>query len=302
MKLTILLLAVLIILVVICIVKNGAIERFIVTVDETVLGPGCPDYVVSDGYQFYLVWNRKVFDGVTNPLVYNDKSAVAAELSRRGCPNMIDNIVYLRRSTNHMDPTVSYERECNQQTANPLSAVTKCTMDKIFSIPGQTSLLTAEELAKLRPEEIQALEISRIGARNDISEEEKQAKIADIKKGTSIMGGEVSEAYEYIKRVNSAIASMDTPDLVNYDTETCMFDKLSRDDPDLGSGEGLQKFRKYYNQKLAATISQRPDQDRADLVLGKDSLREFDAYFNQANDLSITNEMVARIFGDDPGF
>jgi hypothetical protein len=290
MKLSIILLAALIILVVVCIVKNGAIERFIVTVDETLLGPECPDYVVSDGYMFYLVWNRKVFDGVTNPLVFADKSAVATELSKRGCPNMMDNIVYLRRTTNHMDPTVSYERECNQQTANPLSAVTKCTMDKIFSIPGQTSLLTAEELAKLRPDEIMALEISRIGKRNDISEEEK------LKKG---MGGEVSEAYEYIKRVNSAIASMDTPDLVNYDTETCMFDKLARDDPGIGSPEGLQKFRKYYNQKLAAAVSQRPDQDRVDLVLGKDSLKEFDAYFNQANDLSITNEMVAQIFGDD---
>jgi hypothetical protein len=295
MKLSIILLAVLIILVVVCIVKNGAIERFIVTVDETLLGHECPDYVVSDGYMFYLVWNRKVFDGVTNPLTFADKAGVAAELNRRGCPNMMDNIVYLRRSTNHMDPTVSYERECNKQTANPLNAVTKCTMDKIFSIPGQTSLLTAEELAKLRPEEIQALEISRIGARNDISEEEKASQIEKLKKG---MGGEVSEAYEYIKRVNSAIASMDTPDLVNYDTETCMFDKLARDDPGMGSPEGLQKFRKYYNQKLAATVSQRPDQDRADLVLGKDSLREFDEYFNQANDLSITNEMVAQIFGD----
>lgn len=297
MKFVVILLAVLIVLVVICIVKNGAIERFIVTVDETLLGPECPDYVVSDGYQFYLVWNRKVFDGVTNPLVYTDKSTVAAELRRRGCPNMIDNIVYLRRYTNQVDPTISYERECNHQTANPLNAVTKCTMDKIFSIPGQTSLLTAEELAKLRPDEIQALEISRIGQRTDISDSEKQRKITDLKQSNTGIG-EVSEAYEYIKRVNSAIASMDTPDLVNYDTETCMFDKLAKDDPDLGSGEGLQKFRRYYNQKLAATVSQRPDQDRADLILSKDSLREFDAYFKQANDLSITNEMVAQIFGD----
>lgn len=277
-------------------VKNGAIERFIVTVDETLLGPNCPDYVVSDGYKFYIVWNNKVFDGTTNPLVFDDKASAAAELKKRGCPNMMDNIVYLRRTTSSVDPTVSYERECNKQTSNPLNAVTKCTMDKIFSIPGQTSLLTAEELAKLRPDEILALEINRIGKRNDISEEEKLEQVEKLKKG---MGGEVSEAYEYIKRVNNAIASMDTPDLVNYDVETCMFDKLARDDPGLGSPEGLQRFRRYYNQKLAATVNQRPGQDRADLVLTKDSLREFDEYFNQANDLSITNEMVARIFGED---
>ncbi len=295
-KISLVLLAFLIILIVVCILKNGFIEKFIVTVDETVLGPNCPDYVVSDGYKFYLVWNNKVFDGINNPISFNTKAQVAAELSKRKCPNMIQNIVYLRRETNHEDPQVSYERACNVQTSAPLNAVNKCISNKIFEIPGQSTMLTAKELASLRPEEIQALEKSRILARTDISEEERTEQLDKLRRG---LKGEVSQAYEYVKKVNNAIAGMDTGDLVNYDVETCMFDKLSKDDPNLGSPEGLQKFRRYYNQKAAELSTGRPvGQDRADVLLDKDSLKEFDKYFNEANDLSITNEMVSRIFGD----
>ncbi len=90
---------------------------------------------------------------------------------------------------------------------------------------------------------------------------------------------------------------MDTPELVNYDVETCMFDKLANDMPQLGSADGLQRFRRYYNQQIANTVSRNPGQNKADVILTPASLAEFDKYFQEANDLSITNDMVDKLFG-----
>jgi hypothetical protein len=67
--------------------------------------------------------------------------------------------------------------------------------------------------------------------------------------------------------------------------------------PQLGSADGLQRFRKYYNQQIANTVSRNPGKDEADVILTPSSLAEFEKYFQQANDLSITNDMMQKLFG-----
>lgn len=273
---TLFLFVVLVIGVLLCMLNGGAIERFIVTIDEIALKPACPDYLITDGANFYLVWNNLVMDGVNNPVVFPKLSDAHSYLEQKGCPRL--EAIPLRRITNLSDPTVSYERECSVQTANPNYWVGRCVFDKIFSageIEGGATL-TAEDLAGLRPDVIAGLDKNK------------------IKKGEIALSG---DAYGYVRRVNDAIANMETGDLVNYDIETCMYDKLAKDMPGIGSAEGLQKFRRYYNQKLASTVARRPDQDNVDLALDPSALGDFNKYFDEANNVSITNNMMDQLFG-----
>jgi len=291
-----------------CSLRGGALEKFIVTVDEIAIPDQCPDYMTTDGAKYYLVWNNLQLDGKTNPLMFDTQAGAFDWLAARGCPQLEP--IPLTRITNLADPTVSYERECNKQTANPNYWIGRCAMDKIFNnsdtsdnkllnnkttnpittkninnttttIAGNkrgTGKLTAADLENLRPELLVGLDQSKI-------------------KTDGYVSGLGDDTYGYLRRINNALTTMDTPELVNYDVETCMFDKLAKDMPQLGSADGLQRFRRYYNQQIANTVSRNPGQDEADVILTPASLAEFDKYFQEANDLSITNEMVDKLFG-----
>jgi len=293
------LLGILVLGVLYCSIRNGGLEKFIVTVDDVPIPDECPDYLTTDGAKYYLVWNKRVLDGTNNPLIFDTQVGAFDWLAAHGCPIMEP--IPLTRITNPDDPTVSYERECNKQTANPNYWLGRCVMDKIFESQDINSnsdnnstntnnnqsengnkpsgnKLTSADLANLRPELLVGLDQSKI-------------------KTDGYVAGLGSDTYGYLRRINNALTNMDTPELVNYDVETCMFDKLSKDMPSLGSADGLQKFRRYYNQQIANTVSRNPGQNEADVVLTPASLAEFDKYFQQANDLSITNEMVDKLFG-----
>jgi hypothetical protein len=266
-----------------CSISGGALENFIVTVDEVDIPDQCPDYMTTDGAKFYLVWNKQPLDGTTNPMTFDTQASAFDWLAAHKCPQLEP--IPLTRITNPADPTVSYERECNKQTANPNYWVGRCAFDKIFesgddnstSSDGNTGL-TAADLENLRPELLVGLDKSKI-------------------KTDGYISGLGSDTYGYLRRLNDSITGMDTPQLVNYDVETCMFDKLSKDMPQLGSADGLQRFRKYYNQQIANTVSRNPGKDEVDVILTPASLAEFDKYFQQANDLSITNDMMQKLFG-----
>lgn len=272
-----------------CSLRGGALEKFIVTVDEVPIPDQCPDYMATDGAKYYLVWNNRQLDGKSNPLMFDTQAGAFDWLAARGCPRL--DPVPLTRITNPADPTVSYERECNKQTANPNYWIGRCAMDKIFESGDDDTTsttnnnggssktgLTVADLENLRPELLVGLDQSKI-------------------KTDGYVSGLGSDTYGYLRRINNALTNMDTPELVNYDVETCMFDKLAKDMPQLGSANGLQRFRKYYNQQVANTVSRNPGQDEADVILTPASLAEFDKYFQEANDLSITNEMVDKLFG-----
>jgi hypothetical protein len=286
--------------VLICSLRGGALEKFIVTVDDVQIPDQCPDYMTTDGAKYYLVWNNRPLDGKTNPLTFDTQAGAFDWLAAHGCPQLEP--MPLTRITNPADPTVSYERECNKQTANPNYWIGRCAFDKIFESrdtdstatgkndkPGQknnnaennnaeNNKLTAADLENLRPELLVGLSQDKI-------------------KTDGYVSGLGSDTYGYLRRINNALTNMDTPELVNYDVETCMFDKLSKDMPQLGSADGLQRFRRYYNQQIANTVSRNPGQDEADVILTPASLAEFDKYFQEANDLSITNDMMIKLFG-----
>jgi hypothetical protein len=273
-----------------CSMRGGALENFIVTVDEVPIPEQCPDYLTTDGAKYYLVWNKRMFDGKTNPMTFDTQAAAFDWLAANGCPQLEP--VSLTRVTNPVDPTVSYERECNKQTANPNYWIGRCAFDKIFENRDTNSAskkedqqVTAADLENLRPELLVGLDQTKYS--------DGQQKI----KLDGYVSGLGSDTYGYLRRINDSLTNMDTPQLVNYDVETCMFDKLAKDIPQLGSADGLQRFRRYYNQQVANTISRNPEQDEADTILTPASLAEFDKYFQQANDLSITNDMVDKLFG-----
>lgn len=266
--------AILIVGVLFCSIRGGALENFIVTVDEVPIPPQCPDYLTTDGAKYFLVWNNKMLDGKTNPLMFNNLANANDWLLANKCPPLEP--IPLTRITNHDDPTVSYQRTCNVQTANPNFWLSRCAFDKIFE--NRDTAATKDDLASIKPEMLVGLEKSKI-------------------KTDGYLTGLGSDTYGYIRRLNDSITSMDTPDLVNYDVETCMFDKLGKDMPGLGSQEGLQRFRRYYNQQVANTVSRDPNQDLADITLTPDSLAEFNKYFQEANDLSITEDMMEKLFG-----
>jgi hypothetical protein len=272
-----------------CSLRGGALEKFITTVDEVAIPNQCPDYMTTDGAKYYLVWNNRQLDGTSNPQVFDTQAGAFDWLAAHGCPRLEP--VPLTRITNPADPTVSYERACNKQTANPNYWIGRCAMDKIFQTGDNDSNsdsgksgnqikngLTTADLENLRPELLVGLDQSKI-------------------KTDGYISGLGADTYGYLRRINNALTNMDTPELVNYDVETCMFDKLANDMPQLGSADGLQKFRQYYNQQIANTVSRNPGQNEADVILTPASLAEFDKYFQAANDLSITNEMVDKLFG-----
>lgn len=276
-----------------CSLKGGALEKFIVTVNDMQIPEQCPDYMTTDGANYYLVWNNRVLDGKTNPLTFDTQAAAFDWLAAHGCPQLEP--IPLTRITNLADPTVSYERECNKQTANPNFWVGRCAFNKIFESSdsddnsnaatkketgndSDADKLTTADLENLRPELLVGLNQSKIKTDGYVSR----------------LG---SDKYSYLRRINDALTNMDTPELVNYDVETCIFDKLSKDMPQLGSSDGLQKFRRYYNQQIANTVSRNPGQNESDVILTPASLAEFDKYFQEANDLSITNDMMTKLFG-----
>lgn len=259
--------------------SNGLLEKFIVTVDEMEIPVNCPDYLATDGAKYYLVWNNKMFDGTNNPLTFDTQAGAYDWLATNKCPQLEP--VSLTRVTNPADPTVSYERECNKQTANPNYWLSRCAFDKIYDnkdVPENGNKLTAADLENLRPELLVGLDKTKI---------KTDGYLTDLG----------ADTYGYLRRLNDTITGMDTPDLVNYDVETCMYDKLAKDMPNLGSSDGLQRFRRYYNQQIANTLGRNPGQNEADIILTPDSLAEFNKYFKEANDLSITNDMMVKLFG-----
>lgn len=264
--------------VLICTYQGGALENFIVLIDEVEIPQQCPDYLTTDGAKYYLVWNNKPFDGATNPLTFNRLASALDWLNTNKCPPLEP--ISLTRVTNPADPTISYERECNKQTANPNYWVNRCAFNKIFE--------SQESLDEIN-------NASTSDGTSDGSHE------LNTNSDNKLLDGYVpklgSDTYGYLRKINNALATMDTNELVNYDVETCMFDKLSKDMPGLGSSDGLQRFRKYYNQQSDNNITRKPGQNEADIILTPNSLAEFDKYFQTANDLSITNDMMVKLFG-----
>jgi hypothetical protein len=272
------LLIILFILLALCIFNRRNLESFIVTIEETILPKQCPDYLVTDGQYYYLVFNNKVFDGVNNPLIFKDIADVKQLLERIECP-MLD-IISLRRETMNTDiwdPWDNYERLCSKQIARPLQSLESCAFDIAYQNPGndgKPKLILPEDIANMSDAEIKRTI--------------KTAKTTD------------SEKIKILRRLNDFLANAGDSVMVDYDLETCMIDKLGSDKGELGGSylgnkRILQQFNKHYNDTLDNKYNINDDNN----ILDDGALKEFDKYFKSANDLPLHQGMYQKLFPKD---
>ncbi len=273
------LLIILIIGLVWCVTKHKLIQGFVGNMATIIHDSNCPDYMVTDGSKFYLIFNNKDFDGVNNPLTFNSLAEARTELTRRKCDSSMEPIV-LRRQTNHVDPTESYERSCAKHVANPLYWINDCAFGIAYKDTGLKTL-DPSSLDNISPELLKQRKSIALDATKKIEGELP----TDVK-------------FKLLRQLNDFLNSQDTATQVNYDIETCMIDKLGKEMPELGGTDKLQKFNKYFNVSLtgATTDNNKAAADQL-ASLDEQSLSEFNTYFNDANELAIPQYMVDKIFG-----
>lgn len=90
-------------------------ENFIVLNHEVTVPANCPNYLYTDNIHYYLYNSKLPIDGITNPVKYNTFEEAKAKLDMAKCPDIpyVDLVV----KKNKEDPTVDYERECNNRIA-----------------------------------------------------------------------------------------------------------------------------------------------------------------------------------------
>lgn len=284
MQLVNILLVVLVLGLVFCIAKRNVIERFVSDMESVLLDGDCPNYMVSDGAKYYLIFNHKEFDGVHNPLVFNSEAEAQIVAKKMGCTNDLKP-VYLRRVTNHDDPVESYERSCSKQVAKPLFSINDCA----FTISAKSDDLGLE-----------AIDPEKYFDQNPAELASKKAK-ALLANDPGNMSG--SDKYKLLRQITDFLNTKGTDTMINYDIETCMIDKYAKastQDMRVASGETMQKFNKYFNTK-ASSLSTSQNFNKASMQqigeLDEQSLTEFNNYFTEANELAIPDYMVKRIFG-----
>ena len=109
----------------ICILRNKSLDGFIVFLDDIIIPKSCYNYIVTNGKKFFLLNTNKILDGVTNPLSFNSKQEAVKYLKDSQCP---DNILFvdlvMRKKSD--DPTVSFQRECGKKVAPNLFDLDIC--------------------------------------------------------------------------------------------------------------------------------------------------------------------------------
>ena len=274
------LLIILVIGLILCIAKQNIIQGFVSEMESVIQDSNCPDYMVTDGNKYYLIFNNKSFDGVNNPLTFSSLEEARIELTKRGCKNASMEPIHLRRETNHTDPVESYERTCAKQVANPLYWINDCAFGIAYKDTG---------LETLSPEKLDMLSPALLA-------EKKARALASTKKAEN--KPDTSDRFKLLRQLNDFLNSQDTATQVNYDIETCMIDKLGKENPELGGVDKLQKFNKYYNVSLTGATKDNTKAVQAQLAsLDEQSLTEFNKYFTDANELAVPQYMLDKIFG-----
>lgn len=276
-------------------------ETFLVTVKEYVLGIQCPDYCVYDGHNYYLIFNNKEFDGINNPLVFDSESEVKAKCNELNCPSdhYLQNMIILNRKTIHDDPQEDLERKCAKQIALNRFSIDKCAFDFAYSIPeiaDTVSLPNGNNLSKINANNLLNIE----GQIKNMYDDTKKEKALDN--------------YKMIRQLVDFINQNDESVMVDYDLETCMFEKVgdlfngqsSNNIPlylkkqDLGTKDNLHKFRKHFENSGQYINSSRDTNFTSNgdnTYLDNDSMKGFIDYFNKSNNV-IEDNVINKIFSD----
>ena len=124
-KLSGLFIVVLLLLGLIYFLRSETLDNFIVFVDNVIIPASCFDYLVSNGKNYFLLNTKKIIDGITNPLTFKNKLDAIKYLKNMKCPVDIQFVDLVMKKTKD-DPTVSYERECNQKVSPNLFNIDVC--------------------------------------------------------------------------------------------------------------------------------------------------------------------------------
>jgi len=282
-------------------------ESFIVTVSEYVLGKQCPDYCAYDGHSYYLVFNNKDFDGINNPLVFESIDDIKLKCKELKCPyeHYINNMIILNRKTNHDDPQEDIERKCAKRIALNKYSIDKCAFNYAYSTPDLVKEFTSvdtKSLSAIDNNSLNAIE-STINSMNSSNN-----------KDTAL------DNYKMIRQLVDFINQNDESVMVDYDLETCMFEKVGQlfngqpnneipqhlKQQDLGTTENLHKFRKHFEssgQDYVYNTSIDNDTTRLEVVndsiyLDDDNMKGFVSYFNESNNV-IEDNVINKVFDDD---
>jgi hypothetical protein len=276
---------------------RGMLEGFIVTVDEVVLGSQCPDYCAYDGATYYLVFNNKPFSKGSNPLTFNSVDAVKGKLTELKCPTepFIQNMIILRRGTNHDDPTETIERRCGKHIALNKFGIDSCAAD--YALGGGTVL--QGEFSSIGSDSLKGM------SDNNLKKSEDKLKTMGAKKGTM-------DNYKMIRKLVNFVNQNDESVMVDYDLETCMYEQVgnlfngqpSEEYPsylkqqDLGSNKLVHKFRKHFGQQeemLESGADIRDGDENSSDHIKIDDIREFQSYFDAANNV-VSDDFINKVF------
>jgi len=111
----------------ICILRNKSLDSFIVFLDDILIPTSCYNYIVTNGKQFFLLNTNKILDGVTNPLSFNSKQEAVKYLKDSQCPDNIPFVDLVMRKKSD-DPTVSFQRECSKKVSPNLFDLDICSV------------------------------------------------------------------------------------------------------------------------------------------------------------------------------
>lgn len=285
--------------------KVFSFESFIVTVNEYVLGKQCPDYCAYDGHNYYLIFNNKEFDGINNPLIFETEAEVKAKCIELKCPSehYLQNMIILNRKTNHDEPQEDLERKCAKQIALNRFSIDKCAFDFAYSTPEIADTITSPNSNNL----------SKIGANNLLNLEGEIKNMSDVTKQKQAL-----DNYKMIRQLVDFINQNDESVMVDYDLETCMFEKvgdlfngqggnkvpLHLKNQDLGTKSNLHKFRKHFEnsgQYLKDSKGVNFTGNEESTYLDNDSMKGFINYFNESNNV-IEDNVIDKIFSNDNQF
>ena len=129
------------------ILRNKALDNFIVFLDDIIIPTSCYNYLVTNGKQFFLLNTKKILDGITNPLTFNNKIDAINYLKSYKCPENIPFVdLVIRKKID--DPTVSFQRECSKKVAPNLFDIDVCG-----TYGSDYDTITGKTLAKLNKTE-----------------------------------------------------------------------------------------------------------------------------------------------------
>ena len=122
---------------------GNSLDSFIIFVDDVVIPNSCYNYLVTNGKNYFLLNTKKILDGVTNPLSFNNKNDALEYLKNAKCPVNIPFVDLVMRKKLE-DPTVSFQRECNTKISPNLFDLDTCS-----TYGSNNDTLSGKYLAKL---------------------------------------------------------------------------------------------------------------------------------------------------------